>query len=277
MAELDLTLYSDEKVLLRTSFFGGFEKKEVLTYIDKLRKQNRTMAQDLATHINEVSTARNQFSEQVSSFEAKITEMEHQLEERGGRIRELTGMVESLRGEVGQQKLRQIEREKDLQQQKDQNRQLVVQLQNYEYKAKRYEDVSAQLGEIILEANQRAADTVAQAQVQAEQIKKNAVTASQKITTEISVMRGELSTVRVQLEELMKTFATRLDEIDRMLLEVVPAGTDDNIAEVAQAAKAEQEAPMSAARTIPCDNTAREKDKVSQQNFFRGAATIRNH
>ena len=43
----------------------------------------------------------------------------------------------------------------------------IAQLQNYEYKAKRYEDVSAQLGEIILEANQRAADTVAQAQEQA--------------------------------------------------------------------------------------------------------------
>ena len=166
MAELDLTLYGDEKVLLRTSFFGGFEKKEVLTYIDKLRKQNRTMAQELAEHINEVSTARNQLSEQVSSFEVKITEMERQLEERGGKIRELTGTVESLRNEVSQQKLRQIEREKELQQQRDQNRQLVVQLQNYEYKAKRYEDVSAQIGDIILDTNQRAADTVAQAQAQ---------------------------------------------------------------------------------------------------------------
>lgn len=272
MAELDLTLYGDEKVLLRTSFFGGFEKKEVLTYIDKLRKQNRTMAQELAEHINEVSTARNQLSEQVSSFEVKITEMERQLEERGGRIRELTGTVESLRNEVSQQKLRQIEREKELQQQKDQNRQLVVQLQNYEYKAKRYEDVSAQIGDIILDANQRAADTVAQAQAQAEQIKNNAVTASQKITAEMSLMRNEISTVRVQLEDLMKSFTTRLDEIDHMLLEVVP-GADEVIDEVARAAKAEQEAPSQDLPPLPCDKAHRE-NKLPQQQFFRGAATI---
>lgn len=275
MAELDLNLYGDEKVLLRTSFFGGFEKKEVLTYIDKLRKQNRTMAQELAEHISEVSTARNQLSEQVSSFEAKITEMERQLEERGGRIRDLTGTVESLRNEVSQQKLRQIEREKDLQQQKDQNRQLVVQLQNYEYKAKRYEDVSAQLGEIILEANQRAADTVAQAQAQAEQIKKNAVTASQKITAEMSLMRNEISTVRTQLEDLMKSFTARLDEIDHMLLEIVPAGADDDaVDEVAQAAKAEQASPPPDTTALPCDKAAPKQDKVPQQYFFRGAATI---
>lgn len=271
MAELDLTLYSDEKVLLKTSFFGGFEKKEVLAYIDKLRKQNRTMAQELAEHISEVSTARNQLSEQVSSFETKITEMEHQLEERGGRIRELTGMVDSLRNEVSQQKLRHIEREKDLQQQKDQNKQLSLQLQNYEYKAKRYEDVSAQLGDIILEANQRAADTVSQAQTQAEQIKKNAVTASQKITAEMSLMRGEIANVRTQLEDLMKTFTKRLDEIDHMLLEVVPAGAEDE-AEITHTAGVEQEASKPVA--LPCDKAAPKEDKVLRQNFFRGAATI---
>lgn len=223
-------------------------------------------------HISEVSNARNQLSEQVSSFEAKITEMEHQLEERGGKIRELTGMVESLRGEVSQQKMRQIEREKDLQQQKDQNRQLMAQLQNYEYKAKRYEDVSAQLGEIILEANQRAADTVAQAQAQAEQIKKNAVTASQKITAEMSLMRNEISTVRTQLEDLMKTFTMRLDEIDHMLLEVVPSGVDDVIAEV-QAARAEQTTAAPEAPARPCVKAPPREEKVLNQNFFRGAAT----
>lgn len=270
MAELDLTLYGDEKVLLRTSFFGGFEKQEVLTYIDKLRKQNRTMAQELTQHISEVSAARSQLSEQVSSFETKITEMERQLDERGGKIRELTGTVETLRNEVSQQKLRYIEREKDLQQQKDQNRQLMVQVQNYEYKAKRYEDVSAQIGDIILDANQRAADTVAQAQEQAEQIKKSAVTASLKITKEMSLMRNEIATVRGQLEDLMKNFTTRLDEIDHMLLEVVPAGTDEAMAEVAQAAKAEQQDPKP---HTPCDKAMHRIDKTPQQNFFRGAAT----
>ncbi|GEM_PF-1667276 len=271
MAELDLTLYGDEKVLLRTSFFGGFEKQEVLTYIDKLRKQNRTMAQELAQHISEVSAARNQLSEQVSSFEAKITEMERQLDERGGKIRELTGTVESLRSEVSQQKLRYIEREKELQQQKDQNRQLMVQLQNYEYKAKRYEDVSAQIGDIILDANQRAADTVAQAQEQAEQIKQGAVTASRKITKEVSLMRSEIATVRGQLEDLMQSFTSRLDEIDQMLLGVVPAGADAAAAEVEKAAKAEQQAVKP---HIPCDKAMHRVDKVPQQNFFRGAATI---
>ncbi len=269
MAEVGTPLYSDEKVLLRTSFFGGFEKKEVLTYIDKLREQNRTMAQELAEHISEVSTARSQLSEQVSSFELKIAEMERQLDERGGRIRELTGVVESLRNEVSQQKLRQIEREKDLQQQRDQNRQLMVQLQNYEYKAKRYEDVSARIGDIILEANQRATDTVAQAQEQAEQIKNNAVTASRKITAEMSLMRNEISTVRVQLEDLMKNFNARLDEIDGMLLEVVPGDADEQKDEDAAA-----QAQQTSAHDKPCDKTAPEKPQAPQQNFFRGAATI---
>ena len=259
-------LYSNEKVLLKTSFFGGFEKREVLTYIDKLREQNQLLGKELDTNIQELATARSQLSEQVSSFEAKISEMEHQLDERGGKIRELAGIIETLRGEVSQQKMQHIEREKELHQQKEQNRQLAVQVKNYEYKAKCYEEVSAQLGDIMLEANQRANATIAQAQNQAEQIKANAVTASQKITAEMSMMRGELSSVRTQIEDLMQNFTRRLDDIDRMLVDVVPSGNCDKAEKLKAAA-------IAVDSEEPAQSTAVEEPKPAQ-SFFRAAATM---
>ena len=250
MAEQERKLYADEKVLLRTSFFGGFEKKEVLEYIDKLREQNRYMGKELDDRIDEVSTARNELSAQVRSFEAKIIEMERQLEERGGKIKELNTVVESLRGEVGKQKQRVIEQEMQLNHQKDQNKQLTLQAQNYEFKAKRYDDFSAQFGEILLEAKRTASETVAEAEKKAEEIKGNAVITTEKVALQIKSMRRELKDARQRIEDIMNEFNARLEEIDRMLEEVdTPAETKTLVDEAA--------------------TPSAETEKVLESKFFR--------
>jgi len=217
MSEQERKLYSNEKVLLRTSFFGGFEKKEVLEYINKLREQNQMMGKELDERINEVSAARSDLSAQVSSFEAKIIEMERQLEERGGKIKELNIAVETLKGEVGVQKQRVVEQQMQLNQQKDQNKQLTLQAQNYEFKAKKYDDFSAQLGDILLEAKRNANETVAEAESEAAKIKTNAVIATERAADQIKMMRGDLKEVRRQIESIINEFTARLDEIDKIL------------------------------------------------------------
>lgn len=221
MAQQQNNILSDEKVLLKTSFFGGFEKKEVLEYIDKLREQNRVMGKELEDRMGEVSNARNELSAQVSSFEAKLSEMERQLEERGGKVKELSGQVDTLKGEVSRQKQRVVEQEMQLNQQKDRNMKLALQAQNLEYKAKRYEDFSAQIGDILLEAKLNADETIMQAEQKAEQIKHNAVAANEQITNSLNAMRREIKDVRSQLESIMKDFIARIDEIDRSLEEAV--------------------------------------------------------
>jgi len=214
MAEQQINVLNDEKVLLKTSFFGGFEKKEVLEYIDKLREQNRVMGKELEDRMTEVSNARDELSSRVSSFEAKLSEMERQLEERGSKVKELYGQVDSLKGEVSRQKQRVVEQEMQISQQKDRNMKLALQAQNLEFKAKKYEDFSAQIGDILLEAKHSAEETIFQAEQKAEQIKNNAVSANEQVTVSLNAMRREIKEVRIQLENIMKDFISRIDEID---------------------------------------------------------------
>ena len=75
---------NQEQVLLKTSFFGGFDKGEVLSCIDRLREQNRTMAAELEGKLDGMARARGELAEQVTGFEGKISEMERQLDASAG-------------------------------------------------------------------------------------------------------------------------------------------------------------------------------------------------
>lgn len=210
------------KVLLKTSFFGGFNKKEVLSYIDNLREQNRVMGQELETHINEVSTARSELTEQVSSFESKISEMERQLDERSSKIKELTGMIDSLKDEIGDERKKNVEQKMELQKQCDTNKLLEARAKQFEFKAKRYDDVSAQIGDIMLEAKQNAREAIERAENEAQEIKGDAVITTRRITAEMKNMRADLVEVRRQIEQMLGGLNSKLDEIDSMIAKITP-------------------------------------------------------
>ena len=261
MAEQQNNILSDEKVLLKTSFFGGFEKKEVLEYIDKLRDQNRVMGKELEERMDEVSNARNELSSQVKSFEVKLSEMERRLEERGCKVKELCGQVDSLKGEVSRQKQRVIEQEMQINQQKDRNMKLALQAQNLEFKAKRYDDFSAQIGDILLEAKHSADETILQAEQKAEQIKCNAIAANEQITVSFNAMRKEIKDVRVQLENIMKDFIERIDEIDRSLEQAVGAsGGNDYVVDPDNGTEPEQ---------ANSESDEKQAEQLPPQQFFR--------
>lgn len=220
MMSEQIPLRANEQVLLRTSFFGGFEKKEVLDYINKLRDQNRTLGKELEDHMLEVAAARNELSSQVSDFQGRVGEMERQLDERGDKIRDLKDMISSLQGEISAGKVARIELDRELNRQKDQNKQLALQAQTYEYKAKRYDEVSQKLGDIMLEANANAKTILEDAGAEAERIKSDAIGASKRITHELVGMRSQLADIRAQIENMITDFSDKVDELDSLLVNV---------------------------------------------------------
>ncbi len=260
---------NQEQVLLKTSFFGGFDKGEVLSYIDRLREQNRTMAAELEGKLDGMARARGELAEQVTGFEGKISEMERQLDASAGRIRELTGMVETLKGAVAEQQRQCDAKERELRTQKEQTRQISLRAQNYEYKARRYEELSTQIGDILLETREDAGKLLQQAEREADRIKSAAVTASEKVAEEMRSMRTDLAAVREHIAGLLDSMNQRLDEIDRMLLEADPAsGLREQEKQAPSGETQTEEAPQ------PQDSAPENLPDEPAAQFFRGAADV---
>lgn len=259
----------------KTCLFGGFQKSEVLSYVDTLRSENLARTEALEEQLREISAARTALTAQISDFSEKISDMEQQLTEKKEHIEELTVEASSLRDEISHTKAGTIEQDRALALTREQNRQLTLRAQVYEQKAQRYDDLSGQLGDVLLQAHQSAEEILQTAHQNADTIQQEAVETTAKITAQVQSMHDDLAAVRQNITLLMESFCERVDAIDAMLGKLSPEN------HLAAASEGEEKIP-SAEPTVetpipPCphaaENTALPKDYLQKTTaFFRHRA-----
>ena len=66
----------DNNIRMRTSAFGGFNKNDVLAYIDALSRKYKAVENELNGRINELTSSREALAVQVGEFSARISELE---------------------------------------------------------------------------------------------------------------------------------------------------------------------------------------------------------
>lgn len=66
----------DNNIKMRTSAFGGFNKNDVLAYIDALSRKYKTVETELNGKITELTSSRESLAAQVSDFSARIATLE---------------------------------------------------------------------------------------------------------------------------------------------------------------------------------------------------------
>ena len=66
----------DGNIKMRTSAFGGFNKNDVLTYIDALSRKYKAVETELNGRITELTSSREALAEQVEDFSARISALE---------------------------------------------------------------------------------------------------------------------------------------------------------------------------------------------------------
>lgn len=269
---MDQNTNDNRQAILKTSFFGGFDKKEVLAYIDRLREENAASQAALDQQLNEVTAARNELGDQVTGFEQKIGEMGTQLDERSNRIRELTDEIDRLQKELNVSKKTAGDTSRALVLQKEQNRILLERATRSEEQAKRYEDVSAQLGDILLTARQNAGEIVSAAQEEATRIRSDATNAGALLTEKLVSMREGLGEMREKMNEIVENFSDQIDEIEAILDEMEGKSADQAPDEPSdEAAHLTSEEPETPSEKRPAESAKVEKTaaKSSEETVSR--------
>lgn len=203
-----------EQVIFKTTTFGGFEKKQVLGYIDEMSEKARKAQKSLDQKLEEMNNSNNELSKQISSFEEKITGLEDQLKSERDKIKELTGMIDNLNSEIEEQKKAVFEKETAIRREADLNRQLRLKAETFEYKSNKYDDTSKQLGEILIDAKRSAQVIINGAKSEAGDIKKITEDTVASITKEIGNFKTDVSELRSTISKAMNTIYSRLDELE---------------------------------------------------------------
>ncbi len=208
------TASGEEQIILKTKLFGGFEKRQVLSYIDNLRENGRKAEAELQEHMTQMSDARSQLTAQVSSFEKQLSQLEEQLAKSQTKVVELTDVIEDLNSEITSQKLTVKEKDRELSMAAEEKKQLQYKTDRFEFKSRKFDDLAMQIGTIIIEAKGDAQLILDTARHEADQIKNEAMETVVKVTDQMKGLQNGLSEAKNSLQEVLASLDIRLAEID---------------------------------------------------------------
>lgn len=188
----------EQEGIFKTTTFGGFDKKSVLTYIDALTEKHHAEEEELRGQIDEFSKAQDSQVEYIQKLESQLTEMEEKLEAVAGQLEEERAATPQAASQINdlnqhnkdlEQKLEETERELKIQMER--NRQLQFKAEGAVYKSQKYDELSAQVGDAMLVAKTNADKIVTEAQKQADAILREARTEAERVTGEAETQARE--------------------------------------------------------------------------------------
>lgn len=225
----------DQEGIFKTTAFGGFDKKSVLSYIDTLTEKYHDQEEELRNQIAEYSKAQDSQVEYIEKLEAQLAEAEKKLEAVAGQLEQERAMAPQSTGQVDEltQRNRELEQkledaEQELKVQLERNRQLQFKVEGASYKSQKYDELSAQVGDAMLIAKTNADKLVSDARQQAETLLRESKAKAEKTVREADI-QAQTTTQRAKRDS-----ARQLDQAQAQAAETL------NKAKQAAADKIEQ-------------------------------------
>lgn len=213
--------------VFKTTTFGGFDKKSVLAYIDSLNEQQHQAQEEANVKLAEYAKAQESQLAHIRHLEAQLADQEgkwkaasQQLELERTQTRQALEQIASL-----EEKNRALEKqvsdgERELQIQLERCRQLQFKAESLDYKSKKYDAMSSQIGDALLDAKHNAEAIVAQAQRQAEEITAQAHTSMRQFQSELSTFKGDAARLRKSIEDILFVLNDRIDVMQEVVRQV---------------------------------------------------------
>ncbi|MBC3937647.1 MULTISPECIES: hypothetical protein [Anaerotruncus] len=218
----------------KTTTFGGFDKKSVLSYIDALNEQFHAAEADYAAKLEEYARAQDsqvahikKLEAQLADQEGKLTAVAEQLEKERGIARQAQEMISELdtQNKALQKQLSDSERE--LQIQIERGRQLQFKAESLDYKSKKYDELSGQIGDAMIEAKRNADQIIAEANGKAAQITDQAHAYMRNFYSELGSFKGDAARLRKSIEEILFVLNDRIDVMQEVVRQVEKKFGDD--------------------------------------------------
>lgn len=213
--------------VFKTTTFGGFDKKSVLTYIDSLNEQHHQAQEEANAKLAEYAKAQesqlahiHHLEEQLADQEGKLNAVAEQLEQERVQARQALEQIAALE-EKNQALEKQVsDGERELQIQLERCRQLQFKAESLDYKSKKYDAMSSQIGDALLDAKRNADAIIADAQGKAEEITAQAHASMRRFQSELSTFKGDSARLRKSIEEILFVLNDRIDVMQEVVRQV---------------------------------------------------------
>lgn len=217
----------EDSGVIKSAAFGGFDKKSVLTYIDSLNEEFHEAELAYQEKLGAFEKAQESQLAHIKSLETQIADGDRKLNAVAKQLedeREMAKQAQSLIAELDSknQTLQKNldDHEREMQIQLERNRQLQFKVESCEYKSRKYDDLSTQIGDAIIEAKQNAEKIVRSANVRAEEISQQAQNYMKNFYTELSSFSSDATHLQKSVEEILFVLNDRVDVMQDIIRQV---------------------------------------------------------
>ena len=177
----------------------GFNRRDVAQYIEKMAKEHREQIEALQAELEQTRSEREALAAELGDLRSHSGDLADQEAKVRASLEESTQSLAHLRGEL------QVT-QGHLAMAKKQLGDLQGKVAQLEPMANQYEVLKDRVATVELDAHRQAQETVAQAEAQARQIRRDAVAGMAELCREYEALRGKLSDFVLRAEETQRAF-----------------------------------------------------------------------
>ncbi len=211
-----------EQAIFKSQTFGGFNKEEVLKYIDKLNTEYSEEHEKAEAEISSIKTELSEKTEKLSETEEKLDDLQKKYDEIMEAYEELRQHYlmlkehsDNIEAENEKLNVRCETTEKELAIEKELNSQLKDKLEEESAKAEIFVLKERKLNAAIDDAGESAKHMLAFAKVGAQNMITDAQEAAEDINNEIEGFKAELEKTKSFMEDSLAVLIQRLDYIGK--------------------------------------------------------------
>ena len=178
---------------------GGFNRRDVAQYIEKTAREHREQIEALQAELEQARKEKAELEAELEGLRSHSGDLADQEAKVRASLEESTQSLTHMRGEL------QVT-QGHLAIAKKQLGDLQGKVSQLEPMAKQYEVLKDRVATVELDAHRQAQETVAQAEAQARQIRRDAVAGMAELCREYEALRGKLSDFVLRAEETQRAF-----------------------------------------------------------------------
>ena len=245
-----------EIVKFKKSLFGGFRRRDVLQFIEEFAGEKADEIHDLTEKVNQLQTKRNQ----IATERAELEERAKNQEERLAVVEEELAKVTS-ESKASLQLLK--ERDVKIAFLEDKAQKLTIKLEACESKSRKYDKLSVEIGEMILEAKQSAEVIIRQAEHRSAELTAETDAAVDSLSADLQCFLQQLGQIKTNLHTMLGNVDSQIETIENSLYTAKSQIKNFQSSKPApkQQGTAEQDAPKpSGVTNVAPDSVPKEKE-----------------
>lgn len=254
-----------EQMGFKSSMFG-FDKKMVMDYIYKLGEETKRQEQMFNARMTELEHAREETARRAGEAEGRLEEVTAQLQKQKDAAAEAARLIQSLSDEIERQKRVSAEKEREIQIQNERCRQLQFKAESLECRSRKYEELSRNVGDILLAAKANAEEIVAKAREEADSISQTVTDVTIQFEEEYRQVKEGMALMKEAVMAAFDAMEKRMETLDEALAAAAPKVQEEPAVEEAPA---QEESDFDA---LAKEASSRESAGEQAPSFFRPAS-----